>query len=283
MGILTSKVAVITGSSRGFGFAVAEAFAKEGAAVVLGARNENSLNGAVSSLLNQGYAAVGRVCDVSVPDDLEALGELAMQHFGHLDIWVNNAGVGASYGPTMEIEAREFEAVLKTNIFGTYYGSRVAMSHFLKQGSGKLINVLGRGDTQPVPFQNAYASTKTWVRSFTLALAKEYQKSGVGIFAINPGLMLTDMLTQVKAAAGYAEAVRPLITVMHFWGQPPQIPAQKVVWMASSATDGKTGFVFKVLGPGFLLWGVVRELWRRAWNLPDPIPAVTITETPKSK
>ena len=283
MGILTGKVAVITGSSRGFGFAVAKAFAKEGAAVVLGARNENSLNMAISSLLNQGYAAAGKVCDVSAPADLEALGELAIQRFGHLDIWVNNAGIGASYGPTMEIETQEFETVLKTNIFGTYYGSRVALNHFLKQGSGKLINVLGRGDTQPVPFQNAYASTKSWVRSFTLALAKEYQKSGVGIFALNPGLMLTDMLTQVKAVEGYGEAVRPLITVMHFWGQPPQIPAQKAVWMASSATDGKTGVVFKVLGLGFLLWGVIRELWRRAWHLPDPIPAVTITETPKSK
>ena len=104
MGILTGKVAVITGSSRGFGFAVAEAFAKEGAAVVLGARNENSLNQAVSSLQNQEYAAAGRVCDVSRQADLENLGELAIQHFGHLDIWVNNAGVGASYGPTMEVE-----------------------------------------------------------------------------------------------------------------------------------------------------------------------------------
>lgn len=279
MGILTGKVAVITGSSRGLGFAIAEAYAAAGAAVVLAARRENSLNQAIAQLRSRGYAVEGRVCDVSVKADLEALADLAIQQFGRLDIWVNNAGVGASYGPTLGVAVPVFESVLKTNIFGTYYGSQVAMKHFTKQGSGKLINLLGRGDNQPVPFQNAYASSKSWVRAFTLALAKEYQDSGVGVYAFNPGLVLTDMLTQVSAVKGYGEAVTPLITVMHFWGQPAEVPARKALWIASAATDGKTGLVVKVLQPGFLIWGVLRELWRRMLGRPDPIPTVTISET----
>jgi len=278
MGILSGKVAVITGSSRGLGFAIAEAYAKEGASVVLAARNADTLNQAVAALEQKGYNAAGRTVDAASYADLEALRDLAIQKFGHLDIWVNNAGVGASYGPTLEVPLQDFERVLKTNIFGTYYGSMVAMKYFSQQGSGKLINLLGRGDTQPVPFQNAYSSSKTWVRSFTLALAKEYQDSGIGVYAFNPGLVLTDMLTHVNAVQGYGEAVRPLITVMHFWGQPAEIPAQKALWIASSATDGKTGLVVKVLSPGFILWGVLRELLRRLLHRPDPIPTVTISE-----
>jgi NAD(P)-dependent dehydrogenase (short-subunit alcohol dehydrogenase family) len=248
--------------------------------VVLAARNPGTLNQAVAALQAKGYSAAGRVCDVSSLADLKALVELALQQFGGLDIWVNNAGLGASYGPTLGVPILDFEKVINTNVYGTYYGSMVAMKHFVKQGSGKLINMLGRGDTQPIPFQNAYASSKTWVRSFTLALAKEYQHSGVGVYAFNPGLMLTDMLTQIDAVKGYGEAVRPLITVMHFWGQRPEIPARKALWLASAATDGKTGLVVKVLGPGFLLWGVLRELVRRLLHRPDPIPPVTIEEIP---
>jgi NAD(P)-dependent dehydrogenase (short-subunit alcohol dehydrogenase family) len=278
MGKLSGKVAVITGSSRGLGYAIAEAYAREGAAVVLAARNVNTLNQAISALQQKGYSAAGIPCDISSHADLEALGEMAVKTFGHLDIWVNNAGVGASYGPTLDVTVSDFEGVLRTNVFGTYYGSVVAMRYFLKQGSGKLINLLGRGDTQPIPFQNAYASSKTWVRSFTLSLAKEYKGSGIGIYAFNPGLVLTDMLTHVVAAPGYTEAVKPLITVMHFWGQTAEIPAQKALWLASSATDGKTGLVVKVLSFKFLIFGVLRELHRRLWHLPDPIPTVTITE-----
>jgi NAD(P)-dependent dehydrogenase (short-subunit alcohol dehydrogenase family) len=279
MGILAGKVAVITGSSRGLGYAIAEVYAAEGAAVVLAARSSATLTQAIATLQSKGYRATGKVCDVSNQADLEALAELAVHEFGHLDIWVNNAGMGASYGPTLGVAVPAFEQVIKTNIFGTYYGSHAAMNYFIKQGSGKLINLLGRGDTQPVPFQNAYASSKSWVRSFTLALAKEYKDSGVGVFAFNPGLVLTDMLTQVSAVQGYGEAVKPLITVMHFWGQPAEIPAKKALWIASAATDGKTGLVVKVLKFGFILWGVMRELWRRLLGRPDPIPAVTISET----
>ena len=88
--------------------------------------------------------------------------------FGNIDIWVNNAGYGGIYGPTATIDPQDFERVMRTNIFGEYYGSWVALQHFLAQGTGgKLINLLGRGDTTPVAFQNAYASSKAWVRNFT--------------------------------------------------------------------------------------------------------------------
>lgn len=280
MGKLTGKVAVITGSSRGLGFAIAESYAREGAAVVLAARNEQALERAVEQLGKAGYSAAGLKCDVSSKTDLNALRDLALERFGRLDIWVNNAGIGASYGPTVKVPMRQFEAVVKTNILGTYYGSMTAMKHFLAQGSGKLINLLGRGDTGPVVFQSAYGSSKTWVRSFTLALAKENKGSGVGVYAFNPGLVLTDMLSQVDAVQGYAKAVSPLNVVTHLWGEPAEVPARKALWIASAATDGKTGLVVKQLNLGRTLWGPIRAGLRKLSRRPDSIPMITVTEIP---
>ncbi len=82
-------------------------------------------------------------------------------------------------------------AVLRTNVYGVYHGSLVALRYFESRSGGKLINILGQGDRRPQPFANTYSSSKAWVRSFTQGLVKEYAKSGVDILAFNPGLMYT--------------------------------------------------------------------------------------------
>ena len=143
-------------------------------------------------------------CDTADLSQVQALADLATAGFGKLDIWVNNAGVGAPYGPTFSVPVDLFSAVIQTNILGVYHGSLAAMKRFAAQGSGKLINLLGRGADKPVPFQNAYAASKTWVRSFSKSLAQEYKASGAGVYLFNPGLVLTDMLTDVEAK-GYGQ------------------------------------------------------------------------------
>src|SRR5574338_823539 len=162
MKALEGKTAVITGSSRGLGFAIAKSFAEQGASVVLAARTAETLQSAVAELKNQGYQAVGYVCDTAKLEDVERLAQGAVSTFGRFDIWVNNASIGAPYGLTMSISPDRFIKVVDTNIKGVYYGSRVAMQQFSAQGSGKLINLLGRGDSGPVAYQNAYASSKVW-------------------------------------------------------------------------------------------------------------------------
>lgn len=195
MGILDGKVAVITGSTRGLGLAIAQAYVREGAAVVLAGRSEASLNQALHTVKQQGARVSGLVTDVSDLTQVETLAHHAVRELGKIDIWVNNAGISAAYGPTLSLDPPQFERVLRTNIFGEYYGSVVALRYFLAHNkAGKLINLMGRGDKEPVPYQNAYASSKAWVRNFTLALAREYAKTGIGIFAFNPGLVDTDLL-----------------------------------------------------------------------------------------
>lgn len=280
MGILTGKVAVITGGTRGLGLAIARAYAGEGATVVVGSRSERSVQQAVQALRETGAQASGLAVDVAIPEQVQALADHAVSEWGQFDVWVNNAGLSAPYGPTAHIPPQEFIRVIQTNITGTYNGSVTALRRFAPRRSGKLINLLGRGDHQPVPFQNAYASSKTWVRAFTLALAKEYQDSGVGVFAFNPGLMETDMLDQVEAVAGYEDRLEPLRTVRRLWSKPPEVPARKAVWLASAATDGRTGLEVKELDFRTLVGGLLREGARRVMGKPAPEIRLQVVTVP---
>jgi glucose 1-dehydrogenase len=270
MGILNGKVVVITGSSRGLGLAMAQGLTAEGAGVVLSSRSVESVEKAVQDLRQAGAQASGIACNVADLEQVEALAAHALEAFGHFDVWINNAGVPAPYGPTMHVPPEQFVEVVQTNILGTYYGSLVALRNFYPRNSGKLINILGRGDTGPVPFQNAYTASKIWVKSFTTALAAEYRATGLGIYAYNPGLMTTEFLTHVRAVAGYEKRLQPLKMVMRLWGNPPEVPAQRAVWLASSATDGKTGLIIKQLGPIQLAGGLLREATRRLLGQPQP-------------
>jgi len=281
MKLLEGKTAVITGSSRGLGFAIARAFAEQGASVVLAARTAETLQSAVTELKNQGYRAEGFVCDTAKLEDVERLAQGAVAAFGHLDIWVNNAGISAPYGLTMSIAPERIRKVVETNIMGVYYGSHVAMRQFLAQGSGKLINLLGRGESGPVPYQNVYASSKAWVKNFTRALAREYAGSGVEVMAFNPGLVITEMLTQVDTIAGFEEKVLPLNTVIRLWGNMPEEPAKKVVWMASSATDRRNGLVVNFLSFGRMMAGIGKELWRWITRAPVTTPKIRVRVTEK--
>ncbi|MGE5123441.1 MAG: SDR family NAD(P)-dependent oxidoreductase [Acidobacteriaceae bacterium] len=278
--ILANKVAVITGGSRGFGLAVARAYIQEGASVLVASRSQKSVDLAVDQLRKLGGRAEGATCDVSQRHQVHNLAIFALQTFGHFDVWVNNAGLSAPYGPTVMIDPDEFVRVVNTNILGTYYGSIYAMRHFLDRDQGKLINVLGRGHRQPAPLQNAYGSSKAWINQFTLALAAEYRHSGIGIFAFNPGMMETDLLEKVEVLEGYEERLKIFETIRHMWSNQPEVPAQKAVWLASSATDGKTGLKVNVLNPVRLLSGVIREGLRRLLGRPGPSLTTEITSVP---
>jgi NAD(P)-dependent dehydrogenase (short-subunit alcohol dehydrogenase family) len=277
MGILSDKVAVITGGTRGLGLAIARAYQNEGASVVVASRSENSVKKAVETL---GGSATGLAGDVGRFEDMQALADHAVRTFGKIDIWVNNAALSGVFGPTVDIPVDKYEQIVQTNITGTYYGSIIALRHFLPRNSGKLINLLGRGDNEPVPYQNAYAPSKMWVYSFTRALAKEYRKSGIGIYAYNPGLVNTDMLLDVEAIAGYEQRLRIFGTIVRLWAVEPDVAAQTALRIASPATDGKTGLVINAASRRLLLKGVARDVVRRLRREPAPDTTVRVTVMP---
>jgi glucose 1-dehydrogenase len=271
MAALQDKVIVITGSTRGLGLAIARACADEGAQVVVSSRSAEAVERAVNELRAAGRTASGIPCDVSDLAQVEALAAHSVDTFGRFDVWINNAGYAAPFGPTAHVPPQLFMRSVQTNIVGTYHGSIVALRAFLPAGEGKLINILGRGsDGKPTAMQNAYAATKSWERVFTSAMAQEYKESGVGIFAINPGMMSTEMLTDLTAVSGYESRLQAMPTIIRMWAKPPEVPAQKVVWLASSATDGKTGLEINTMTRGLMLGGALREGLRRLTRQPAP-------------
>lgn len=258
MGILENKTAVITGASRGFGLAIAKQFLKEGCRVVLASRGQSSIDTALKEI-GAGDQACGTTCDVADLSMVQALADYAIERFGDFDIWVNNAGIAGPYGPTTGISPVIFESVAHTNILGVYNGSITALKHFLPRGQGKLINMLGHGAKEAVPFQSAYASSKAWVRMFTLALAGENRGSGVGIFAFQPGMMLTDLLLEPEVVAGSEDRLKSFPTVVRILAKPPEVPARKLAWVASSATDGLSGKSYDIASPLGMLGSALRE------------------------
>lgn len=282
MGLLEGKVAVITGSTRGLGRGIAEAFTREGASVVIAGRTTAAVEHALEILRQQGREHVsGLATDVASLEQAKALAEHALRTFGRIDIWINNAGMSATYGPTIAIDPVTFENVLQTNIIGTYHGSLVALHYFKKQGvQGKLINLMGAGDRKPIANQNAYASSKTWVRTFTLALAKEMQGTGISVHAINPGLVNTDLIRKVDAIKGYEKSFKAFSVIIRLWANPPAVPAQRIVQLASSATDGKSGLEVHVLGLQQQLRGALKELRRIVTRQPAPDTSIDITLVP---
>ena len=268
MNTLQGKVAVVTGASRGLGKAIATLFAREGAKVVLAARSKKDIEQTAAELQAEGFAAVTFPCDVSDPQQVEALARFAINTYGQFDVWVNNAGVAGPYGATFDLSPEQFLSVLRTNMFGVYHGSRMAMRHFLPHKSGKLINILGAGSKKPAPNQNAYGSTKAWIRVFTLALATETRGSGVGVFALQPGLMDTDLLTEVVTFKEHGKRLREFMPfLIRAAGKKPEVAARKALWLASSATDGKTGLDVSVGSRLSFLLGFLREGLRRLLRL----------------
>lgn len=259
---LKGKTVVITGGSRGFGLEMALAVLHAGGKVVISARNQQGVEAALAKL-NAPDRAAGLAADVTDLSRVRDLSAFAIKTFGHYDVWINNAGISGTYGPTSEISPDAFQRVIQTNILGTYYGSKVALEHFTDSQQGKLINILGHGYKSPVPFQSAYASSKAWVRSFTLALAHEVNLPKVGIFAFAPGMMLTDLLTHVDVVAGHEDRLKVFPTVIRMLARHPSTAAQKAIWIASAATDGKTARLFTVPMTSFLLRSIGKEIQRR--------------------
>ncbi len=267
-GALAGRVAVITGSTQGLGLAIVRAYAEAGAAVLVSNHLAADVDRAVELLRGRGARAAGHACDVRELGQAFALAEAALATFGRLDIWVNNAGVTATQGPTAAIAPEVFRRVVDTNILGTYHGSLAAIRHMAPRRGGKLINIVGQGERKPNPYGNAYGASKTWIRSFSLALAEEERANGLGVFTLNPGLLDTELTRQMHVVAGYESRARAFDTIARLLAAPPEESARLALWLAGPATDGRSGVELRAPVASRLLRGLVRELARLALRRP---------------
>ncbi|MFO0667542.1 MAG: SDR family oxidoreductase [Polyangiaceae bacterium] len=196
-----SKSVVITGSTRGLGLAMAGSFLARGCAVTLSGRDEGALDAARTALGEKDADRVsGLSGDVSSEADIRALWKHAIQRFGRVDIWINNAGTTNPQVPFIRQSTRTLASVVETNLMGTMLGSHVALTAMLEQGFGALYNMEGFGsDGSRQPGMSTYGATKAAVRYLTKSLADECKGTPVIVGALSPGVVVTDLLLRVYA------------------------------------------------------------------------------------
>jgi NAD(P)-dependent dehydrogenase (short-subunit alcohol dehydrogenase family) len=169
---LKGQVVVITGASSGFGKGAARRFAELGASVALAARRDELLQELANECEALGAQALPQETDVSVADEVRALAAATVARFGRIDVWVNNAGVGA-IGPFEGVPITDHIKVIETNLLGTLYGSYYAYERFLAQGNGILINIASELGRHTVPYYSSYAAAKHGVVGLSDALRQE--------------------------------------------------------------------------------------------------------------
>jgi len=193
------KAIVITGSTRGIGNGLADAFLNLDCAVTISGRNPADVKVAVDRLAAKYDAerVFGHACDVTDYDQVLALWQASQDHWGQIDFWINNAGIAHPQMAFPDHSPEEIHAVVQTNLVGVMFGSTVALRGMRRQGFGSLYNMEGLGsDGRMVEGLTLYGCTKYGLRYLTDALAQEVQGTPVRVGALSPGMVVTDLLTK---------------------------------------------------------------------------------------
>ena len=183
------SVIVITGSTRGIGRALADYFASQGHSVAISGRKQDEIDRALAEL----PGAKGLVVDVTREEDVQALWDQAIAHFGRVDIWINNAGLAITHKWARDLDTDELRAMTDTNLFGGIHGTRIALAGMTAQGSGWIYTVLGGGsDGRQRDRFGGYGMTKIALKYYTDAIIREIKGGPVKIGTILPGILLSD-------------------------------------------------------------------------------------------
>lgn len=241
---LKNKVALITGAGRGIGKEIAKTLASCGAFVIV---NYNSSPEAaeqtVKEIIKQGGMAAPVQCDVSDFDACGKMMEMIINNYGHLDILVNNAGITRD-GLIMKMSEEDFDRVLDTNLKGAFHTIRHASRYFLKQKSGKIINISSVSGVMGNAGQANYSASKAGVIGLTKSVARELSSRGITCNAVAPGFIDTEMTAQMTDKA--KEAVKTQIPLGRV-GKVDDI-AEVVTFLASEKASYITGQVISVDG-----------------------------------
>lgn len=214
----THPLIVITGSTRGIGFALAGELARRGAIVVLSGRTPEAVERATADLAARSSPdqVAGWTCDVRRPEDLQALWDQAAARFGGIDMWINNAGGALPQMKIWEQPPDQVQAMMDTNLLGAMFGSQVAVRGMLAQGHGSLYNVEGLGaDGRKVAGLSFYGASKCGLHYFNECLARDLRGTKILFGMIRPGMVLTDMVrAQYQGREEAWKRVEPMLSAI---------------------------------------------------------------------
>lgn len=192
MGKLNGKVALITGSNRGIGKGIAEAFASEGAALILMARDESRLQQTADALREQGAKVLAIAADVTDEKQVKEVFQKSIEQFGRLDILVNNAGTMSGFGALDQLPVDSWDQVIAVNLRGPFLCTREAFGLMKKQGGGRIINIGSISAQRVRPYSAAYSTSKHGIWGLTQVTALEGREFGISCGCLHPGNVLVE-------------------------------------------------------------------------------------------
>lgn len=254
---LRDRVAVVTGSSKGIGRAIAKAFAREGAQLVVNGRDTQDLAAIKAELAGAGTKVLAKRADVRVAEQVDALFAAALEFFGRVDILVNNAG-GSLYTPTAieEINEEHWDLVVDANLKGTFLCSKAVLEHMKSRKYGRIVNISSQAGRSSSEFSGPhYAAANAGILGFTRQLARQLGGYGITVNAVAPGFFMSTERVR-KKWEGLPEArkkeILAAIPLEHRWGRLEELVGT-VIFLASDEASYITGATIDVNGGRYML------------------------------
>ena len=188
---LTGKVAIVTGSSKGIGAAIARGLAEQGASVVISSRKQDAVDELAATFVKDGLKAIGIACHIGDPTQREALIQQTTEQLGGIDILVNNAAINPFFGPIEQTEEAVFDKIMSVNVKAPWLLSNLALPSMTKRGGGSIINIASVEGLHPGYGLGIYSVSKAAMIMLTKNQAKEWGKHGIRSNALCPGLIKT--------------------------------------------------------------------------------------------
>jgi len=243
---LTDKVAIVTGASRGIGFAIAEAFAKAGAKVVLASRKQNALDQAAEKIQSQGGEAFPFAAHTGDSESVSKLVAATLEHYGSIDILVNNAATNPHFGPLLTSEESHWDKILDVNLKGYFRMIKACVESMRQRGGGKVINMASIAGLRYPQGMGIYGISKAGVLMMTQILAVELAADKIQVNAIAPGFIQTQFSRVLWKTPEIHQKLVAQIPQERF-GQPDELTGM-ALYLASRASSFTTGAVMLVDG-----------------------------------
>jgi 2-hydroxycyclohexanecarboxyl-CoA dehydrogenase len=253
---LKDKVAIVTGAGRGIGRAIALAYGREGAKVVVASRTQSTVDEVAKQIRDEGGAAIGAVCDVGRREQVFGAVQKAVDAYGTVHILVNNAqGFGTEANPqpstifvaVEDTNEDEWEYTLRTGPTASLWFMKAAFPHMKKQNSGKIINFASSSGQMGFPGNSCYNAAKEAIRALSRTAAREWGQYGINVNIINPALDTRAFDAWKKARPEFVEALKQQIPMRRL-GDPERDAGPLAVFLAGPGSDYMTGSTFMLEG-----------------------------------
>ncbi len=244
---LNNKVAVITGGSKGIGTAISKRFGEEKMSVVVNYNSDaNGAEAAVEEIKKAGGQGIAVQANIGTEEGVQKLIDAAVDNFGTVDVWVNNAGMENQH-ETHELSLQDWEKVINVNLTGVFLGSKAALNYFVKNNKkGNIINMSSVHEQIPWPTFAHYAASKGGVKLFTETIAMEYAARNVRVNSIGPGAINTPINAKKFADPEQLANTTKMVPMQRI-GDPSEV-ASAAAWLASDQSSYVTGITLFVDG-----------------------------------